>query len=53
MVLEKGNSYTVSLEALTGNITQDDMDDSWWEEEEGEIYGKFETQEFMEADIRL
>ncbi len=49
MVLEKGNSYTVSLEALTGNITQDDMDDSWWEEEEGEIYGKFETQEFMEA----
>ena len=48
--LEAGESYTVSIENLTGNITQDDMDDDWWnDQEDGTVYKGFEIKDFMEA----
>lgn len=48
--LKPGNSYTVSLDELAGNIVQDDVDDDWWDEKEPEIiYDKFDIEEFLKA----
>lgn len=49
--LEAGKSYTVSLEDLKSNITQDDADD-WWRDDDNsnpEDYTEFNIQEFMDA----
>lgn len=47
--LEAGKSYTVSLEDLQGNITIDD-DDDWWKDEEFVTSGNgFDLEEFLKS----
>lgn len=47
--LEKGKSYTVSLNDLKGNIIIDD-DDDWWKDDEGCIADtEFNLQEFLNS----
>ena len=48
--LEAGNSYTLSLKEISGNIIIDE-DDDWWREEEGDYVNAkdFELQDFLDA----
>ncbi|WP_455621030.1 fimbrillin family protein [Parabacteroides sp.] len=47
--LDAGNSYTISLQDLSGNITPDDMDEDWWGENgPGDTYKDFDVQTFMD-----
>lgn len=49
--LDAGKAYTVSIEKLAGNITQDDWDDNWWDGDEPEVpeYEEFDATKFMDA----